>query len=206
MGLFICFFILGCSGKKDTEGTSLHISKRYNELARIFLESNPDSVFYYTDRALEAGRVLNNHIHDREAHFLQATASRYQGNLEQALAASLKAVSESDLETTDSLDAEIRFLLAQVYTELGQYDEALRELNLALNHFDGLQQSIGIGKCLNCISLIYYRINDLEKGKEYNDSALKIWEEEQFPIWAGFFLHNQWVFAGSSGEISTSDQ
>ncbi|MEO1262169.1 MAG: tetratricopeptide repeat protein [Bacteroidota bacterium] len=119
---------------------------------------------------------------EKQLFYLKSSANRYQGKLGMANNGIARAINQIDWGQLDSLDAEILFLSAQLHTDIGQYDEAISEYQQAIRVYRMLGHAKGIGKCLNSIALTYYRINDLEKTKEYNQQASLIWERHPYPL------------------------
>ena len=179
--LFV-FLIAACTSfeRHDTGKDALLIG-HFNKKATHFLLSNPDSVLHYTAFAMETAGITDNHDHDKMIHYLRGHAFRMKGNLQTSLNELLKANSLIRPGVTDSLDGEIYLLTATVYTELGQYDAALGNYHNAIKTFEKTDHQSGVGKSLNNIALIYYRISDLEKADEYNTQAMHIWDKIEFP-------------------------
>jgi tetratricopeptide (TPR) repeat protein len=148
-------------------------------MAQKHLLTLPDSVLHYVQLALKTSKISGYHGQDRKSFYMQGHAYRMKGELKTALESLLQASSLSSAEA-DSLDSEIFFQLGGVYTELGQYDAALKNYHDAVRISEKNGNEIGIGKSLNSISLIYYRINDLKRADEYNKQALKIWEYNNY--------------------------
>ena len=156
--------------------------EKYLHKALSFSQTNPDSVFHYVD-LLEAVSTKDELLsRQKTIYYLKTGAHRLQGNLRQATLESIKAKKFIGRLPLDTIDAEILFLSAQLYTDIGQYDNALQEYRQAMKFYNNLDHPEGEGKCFNSIALIYYRINDLENAQEYNDRALKVWEIHPNPL------------------------
>lgn len=180
----VFILVMGCSIISCTDKTistsSLDPSiESYLSSAFKYQHTDPDSVIKYTDLVSRASTDRN---YTQEVSYLRSSAYRYQGNLSEAIKALHNARNQINASEPDSLDGEILFVSAQLFTDIGQYDNAIVEYQKAIFIFDLLDYPIGIGKCLNSISLIYYRLDDLEKSQEYSDKALKIWKDNPYPL------------------------
>lgn len=157
------------------------VSDYYNELAESFKNTNADSTIYYAQLAIETSSILDYQASDKRSYYLLGYAWRLNGNLKKALESMLEAQKRISPNKPETLDAEIYLLISNVYAELGQYDAALKNYHQTIKVFSSFDNEIGVGRALNNISLIYYRIDDFEKAQEYNKQALLIWQKIDFP-------------------------
>jgi tetratricopeptide (TPR) repeat protein/DNA-binding CsgD family transcriptional regulator len=178
----LAIWLMACNNneKNKTEKDTI-VSDYYNNMAQKFKDTNSDSTIYYAQLAIETSRILVYHESDKLSYYLLGYAYRLKGNLKKALESLLEAQSRITTNKLDTLDAEIYLLISNVYAELGQYDAALKNYHQTIKVFGSFDNDIGVGRSLNNISLIYYRIDDFEKAQDYNNQALRIWDRVDFP-------------------------
>ena len=169
-------FLKSCGLDNSQEDSQSKMVEYYNQKAESYLNSQPDSALHYTQLSLEVSDVTADHSHDKATHFIQARAYRRLGKLSEALKSGLKAKAMINPASPDSLDPELELMLGQTYAEAGQYDNALNGFHTARELFREFSNQIGQARALNNLALIYYRINDLDKAREYNQKGLEIWQ------------------------------
>ncbi len=181
-----CFFTLisggyfsSCTVEQADAVVLPDSSAAHLSLAYAFRGVAPDSVLKYTNELRRA--PLNSQL-QKEVAYLCSDTHRLNGDLDLAIQECLEAKRIIDFSKPDTLDAEILFLSAQLFTDVGQYDNAISDYQNAISFYKSLHYPIGQGKCLNSIALIYYRIDEIEKAQQYNNEALQIWNEHPYPL------------------------
>ncbi|WP_420574438.1 tetratricopeptide repeat protein [Kordia sp.] len=79
------------------------------------------------------------------------------------------------------LKAEVLYSLSSMYSNLGNYSEALQYSNKGFELASSIKYNRIAGKCISNIGGVYKRLNDLGKAKDYYKRALEIQKYDSIP-------------------------
>ena len=175
--------------RKESESDTLQINF-LNQTAAKFLNSNPDTAFVFTKKALLLAEKINFHAGLAQAYENLGWIFYNQGIFRQAIAYFLKAI-DFYKETGDKKG------LAQTYNHLGiayyyglETEIALQSHLEALKIYDTFQDLKGRAETLGYIGHLYEKKRNYPKALEYQENALKLYEKLQDKAGLGKILEN----------------
>ncbi len=156
-----------------------------NKLATEFKEINPDSTSFYATKALQMANQVNYDFGRANAEINLGNASIILGNYAVAKSHFEKAKTTfNSLLKSDSANKMFLFGLARCYSSLavifsqeGNYYEALDKYQSGLVLYQKINQKNSISKSYNNIGIVYKSRQNNIKALEYFKKALKIQEE-----------------------------
>lgn len=150
----------------------------YDDIAGIYADRRqPDSVLYYSDKALElANKLKNRYLYFRTLES-KGVYLRKQGRNLESLEALKKAHDfyHKNNHTTDNGRTFNEIAINHYF--LGQPEKALENYQKSLRIFTSLNDTFQIANCLNNIGIIHYQQQDLEKALDYYLKALKKYKQ-----------------------------
>jgi tetratricopeptide (TPR) repeat protein len=170
--------------KRIVENTKVDTIKvnRYNELADLYKEINPDFTFLYAQKAMVISLKKEYHFGLATAYVNKGNASIIFGNYPDAL----KFFKSAQLEFETALQKEnnkkrIKSGLARayassgvVYSEQGDYTSSLKNYEKALKLYQQIEELKGVSKTLNNIGILYKSQQKYPKALQYLKEAHKI--------------------------------
>lgn len=157
----------------------------YNQLAFAFKESNLDSTFYYSQKALDLSQKIKYNNGLANGYINRGNAYIISGNFKEARNAFEKAKNIFErLLDKDEDNKNAKNGLARSYASLGvifsqesNYYSALENYKKALQLYQSIDQKNNVSKAYNNIGVVYRSQGNKPKALEYFQKALKIQEE-----------------------------
>ncbi|MBS7787439.1 tetratricopeptide repeat protein [Flavobacterium sp. CYK-55] len=160
----------------------------YNKIADQYKTSQPDSLFYFAQKAQILATKIQYPLGLAHAYINLGNHALILGKYEQAL----EFFKRVDRKLNTSLENEsnpfvkntkARALasIAVVYTQQSNYYKALEFYQKALKIYQETADKISISKCLNNIGIVYKSQSNLTKALEYLKQAVAIQEQIKEP-------------------------
>jgi serine phosphatase RsbU (regulator of sigma subunit)/Tfp pilus assembly protein PilF len=155
------------NSSKDTNSINILLKK-----SEQVLFINPDSSFYYANKALSIAESIKNKNKIFDSYNRIGISRAVSGDFEKALLYFNKALKITNKNTIQ--EADILSNIGIIFDDLGNYKQSL-EYNLkALKIREKLKDENGINNSMNNIGLIYMNQKEPKKALQYYQKCLKI--------------------------------
>ena len=95
--------------------------------------------------------------------------------------------------------------IGDLYDEKGDYDLALQHAGQSLNGFRKIEDNSGIFNSNNLIATIYWRKDEIEEAKKYNEKCLKMAESQKIEIWEAVAMGTRAALLGNEDKEQQLD-
>lgn len=204
-------FVIG--QKLDSLRTQLKVSKGHaycttlHEIAYELVDTDDSSANIYASNAIKCAVAFHDTLQIVKSTRIKARALTHLGAYDSSNAIILAVL---PIARKKAYNEELRHLLNSMglgLTYIGQYDDALRY------HFESLELRKRIGAspvylatALNNIGLVYYKLRDYNKGREYFQNSLKQLElEPQYRSYTGTTVINIALCYAYTGDLVKAD-
>ena len=197
--IFICTVLMTASCLCSAQSTKIDSLKRmidvakidtikvnlYNKLADQYKEINPDSTYFYANKAFLKSQKIQFNFGIANAEINKGNTNIIKGNYPLALTHFSNAQKQYELMLEENpKDKMLQNGLARayasagvVYSEQSNYHMALENYRKALKLYQDNDQKANISKALNNIGIVYKAQQNNLKALEYLKKAFKIQEE-----------------------------
>jgi len=146
----------------------------YDKISRLFLKKNTDSVFHYSNLAIESAKADRSDFSYGEAYNSLANAYYSINKYEDALGYFLKS-KEYRAKTEDKAKLASSYGdLSKTYNNLKRYSEAIDNYRISASLYNEIEDWEMESEMLYNIADVYYRLSDLNKVLEYSIKAANI--------------------------------
>ncbi|GGF10176.1 tetratricopeptide repeat-containing sensor histidine kinase [Flavobacterium limi] len=170
--------------KKVVKNTKIDTLKadQYNRIADLYKEIDPDSTFYYAQKAMTISLKKEYHFGLATAYLNKGNASVIFGDYTNALKLFKNAQSEFETALRKEIHQKrIKSGLARaycssgvVYSEQSNHTSALKNYEKGLRLYQQIDEQTGISKALNNIGILYKSQQKYPKALQYLKEAYKI--------------------------------
>jgi signal transduction histidine kinase/Flp pilus assembly protein TadD len=148
----------------------------YIEQSKAFLSAESyDSALLYTDSALVVANNLNDNQKSANALRLKGVAWRNNGDYEVAKAAFFKAHSICEQSRETKTQAVVELSLSTYYLRIADNDSSIYYAELALQHYEKINDSAGIARALNTLGSTLQQIGRRDEALTYYFRAQDIY-------------------------------
>tara|TARA_B000000557_G_scaffold200221_1_gene165477 strand:+ start:1 stop:1764 length:1764 start_codon:yes stop_codon:yes gene_type:complete len=112
----------------------------------------------------------------------------------------IRSLLNKSIELDDCLFC-AKSLLGKTYSDVGEYDKAMKLNKIALKQSEKLNDKSGIGEILNTIGEVYYYKGDIDKSLEHFYKALAIFEEISDKSGMGILFNNVGLLIHMKGDL-----
>jgi tetratricopeptide (TPR) repeat protein len=183
------------------------ILRSYHEGAAKYylsLDDDPEHVLeasYHFDKAgmkEESAEVIINNAGD-------LIAKGFWEKIEDRLHSAIKSFQRKTQPQAIQLVAMANLKIGTLYERKGDYDLALHHAVQSLNFSRKIKDSSGIFESNNLIATIYFKKNEIEKAKEYNEKCLKMAESQKNDNWKAVAMGTFGILLGTDDKEQKLD-
>ncbi len=158
--------------KEDTNKVNL-----LNQIAIQCIKEYPDSILFYSQKAIELSNKLNYTSGNILATGSLAIGYMIEGNMKKSIEINLNLVDQLKMVNNKSRLAKVYGNLGSAYSKIGNKDKAIDYINLSLQVKQELKDSIGMAFSYNVLGDIFSNNADFVNGYKYYLLSLKIAEK-----------------------------
>ncbi|MBN2281799.1 MAG: tetratricopeptide repeat protein [Candidatus Marinimicrobia bacterium] len=197
--LWVIIFVSGASSKNPT-GNYLEKVKQYHEMAKTFIYRDNDSLFYYTDLAIQTGKESGDPQVEIDAMYLVAfdfSKAGFYDTTKVLLERALKMSEEQmDIERT----AKIKNQLGHILWLKSDNVTAKRYFEDAIEIFKKVGNQEELGKALNNLAYFYTKWGEYKKAIDLYVQALDAFVASDFIEGAAWLNFSMGVLFQNVGE------